>query len=136
MPRAGRGLRGPPLFFPPASRYAGGMGQQIYKGRIVDLRVERVTLPNGTAVDLELMHHPGASAVVAVDDGGRAVLIRQYRHAARGYIWELPAGIPHPAHQPPPSRAGRALAQGAGVAGPQPTPLRARFHPPRLADGG
>jgi len=79
------------------------MGQQIYKGRIVDLRVERVTLPNGTAVDLELMHHPGASAVVAVDDGGRVVLIRQYRHAAGGYIWELPAGILDAPDEPPES---------------------------------
>src|SRR5438093_13363560 len=84
---------GPPLFFPTASRYAGRMVRQIYKGRIVDLRVERVTLPNGAAVDLELMHHPGASAVVAADDQNRIVLIRQYRHAAGGYIWELPAGV-------------------------------------------
>ena len=91
------------------------MGQQIYKGRIVDLRVERVTLPNGTAVDLELMHHPGASAVVAVDDGGRVVLIRQYRHAAGDYIWELPAGILDAPDEPPESCAARELAEEAGV---------------------
>ena len=47
------------------------MARQIYKGRIVDLRVERVTLPNGTAVDLELIRHPGASAVAAIDDDGQ-----------------------------------------------------------------
>src|SRR2546426_8196199 len=102
MLRGGRRHPGPPLFFPPASRYAGRMARQIYKGRIVDLRVERVTLPNGTAVDLELIRHPGASAVAAVDDDGRVVLIRQYRHAAGGYIWELPAGTPDPPHRPPP----------------------------------
>src|SRR5438093_4268743 len=122
MLRGGRRHPGPPLFFPPASRYAGRMGQQIYKGRIVDLRVERVTLPNGTAVDLELMHHPGASAVVAVDDGGRVVLIRQYRHAAGGYIWELPAGGPRPPRQPPPARAGPGAAAGAGARAPERTP--------------
>src|SRR5438477_7070326 len=115
---------GPPLFFPPASRYAGRMGQQIYKGRIVDLRVERVTLPNGTAVDLELMHHPGASAVVAVDDGGRVVLIRQYRHAAGGYIWELPAGALPPPRAPPPGGAGAAAARGGGAAGSGAPPRR------------
>src|SRR5881409_1260974 len=83
----------PALSFPPAGRYARRMGRQIYKGRIVDLRVERVTLPNGTTVELELMHHGGASAVVALDDQERVVLLRQYRYAAGGYIWELPAGI-------------------------------------------
>src|SRR3989441_12558673 len=136
MPRAGRGLRGPPLFFPPASRYAGGMGQQIYKGRIVDLRVERVTLPNGTAVDLELMHHPGASAVVAVDDGGRVVLIRQYRHAAGGYIWELPAGLPHAPPEPPQRGAARRPGRGGRGEGRGRPPPRANFPPPRLCPRG
>src|SRR5947199_6780046 len=114
---------GPPLFFPPASRYAGRMGQQIYKGRIVDLRVERVTLPNGTAVDLELMHHPGASAVVAVDDHGRVVLLRQYRHAAGGSLWELPAGVLDAPDEPPRACAARELAEGARV------DAEARTHP-------
>src|SRR3989449_4736704 len=87
----------------------------IYKGRIVDLRVERVTLPTGTVVDLELMHHPGAAAVVAADERGRVVLIRQYRHAAGGYIWELPAGILDAPDEPPESCAARELAEEAGV---------------------
>src|SRR5437016_10010356 len=107
------------------------MGQQIYKGRIVDLRVERVTLPNGTAVDLELMHHPGASAVVAVDDGGRVVLIRQYRHAAGGYIWELPAARHRAPREPPPPGAAGARAAGAGGGGRRPAPPGASFTPPR-----
>ena len=41
------------------------MRREIYRGRIVNLTVERVTLPNGAEVELELMHHPGAAAVVA-----------------------------------------------------------------------
>ena len=134
MLRGGRRHPGPPLFFPPASRYAGRMGQQIYKGRIVDLRVERVTLPNGTAVDLELMHHPGASAVVAVDDGGRVVLIRQYRHAAGGYIWELPAGILDAPDEPPESCAARELAEEAGVEARELTPLGTIFTTPGFCD--
>src|SRR5438046_3546981 len=127
---------GPPLFFPPASRYAGRMGQQIYKARIVDLRVERVTLPNGTAVDLELMHHPGASAVVAVDDGGRVVLIRQYRHAAGGYIWELPAGVLHAPGEPPRACAARELAEEAGGGGRALTHPGAVFSPPGFCRRG
>ena len=59
----------------------------IYEGRIVNLRIESVALPNGRVVDLELMHHQGAAAVAAVDDAERVVLIHQYRHAAGGYIW-------------------------------------------------
>src|SRR5438552_15815041 len=115
MLRGGRRHPGPPLFFPPASRYAGRMGQQIYKGRIVDLRVERVTLPNGTAVDLELMHHPGASAVVAIDDAGAVVLIRQYRYAAGGYIWELPAGVLDSPGEQPEQCARREPREGTGL---------------------
>jgi ADP-ribose pyrophosphatase len=65
---------------------------QIYKGRIVDLRLEEVELPNAQTVTLELIHHPGAAAVVAVDGQGDVALVRQFRHAAGGYIWEVPAG--------------------------------------------
>src|SRR5712691_4173746 len=91
------------------------MVREIYKGRIVDLRVERVTLPNGTVVDLELMHHPGAAAVVAADEQGRVVLIRQYRHAAGGYLWELPAGVLASPDEPPAACATRELREEAGL---------------------
>ena len=90
------------------------MSRQIYKGRIVDLHLEHVTLPNGHAVDLEVMHHPGASAVAAVDDAQRVVLIRQFRHAAGGYIWELPAGVLAPAEAPA-ACAARELREEAGL---------------------
>src|SRR5262245_18792767 len=69
------------------------MRREVYRGRIVDLGIERVTLPNGTEVELEVIRHKGASAVAAVDDAGRVTLIRQFRHSAGGYIWELPAGV-------------------------------------------
>ena len=90
------------------------MVREIYKGRIVNLRIERVTLPNGTVVDLELMDHPGASAVAAVDEQERVLLIRQYRYAAGGYIWELPAGVINPG-EPPRDCAARELREEAGV---------------------
>src|SRR5439155_6301945 len=60
------------------------------------------------------MHHPGASAVVAADDQNRIVLIRQYRHAAGGYIWELPAGVLAP-DEPPEACAARELTEETGV---------------------
>jgi ADP-ribose pyrophosphatase len=66
--------------------------KEIYKGRIVHLFLEDVTLPNGVALTLEMVRHPGASAVVALDDAGDVTLVRQYRHAAGGFLWEIPAG--------------------------------------------
>ncbi len=91
------------------------MARQIYSGRIVDLWVERVTLPNGTTVDLELMHHPGASAVAAIDEANRVVLLRQYRHAAGGYLWELPAGVLDSPAELPERCAARELREEAGL---------------------
>ncbi len=91
------------------------MVRTIYEGRVVSLRIERVTLPNGATVDLELMDHKGASAVAAVDEARRVVLIRQYRHAAGGYIWELPAGILATADEAPVACAARELREEVGL---------------------
>jgi ADP-ribose pyrophosphatase len=110
------------------------MARQIYKGRIVDLRVEQVTLPNGTAVELELMHHVGASAVVAVDEGGRVILLRQYRYAAGGYIWELPAGILDGPGEAPEACAARELREEAGVEAAELRHLGTIFTTPGFCD--
>jgi ADP-ribose pyrophosphatase len=64
----------------------------VFAGRIVNLSVERVELPNGVTVELEIIHHPGAAAVVPLQEDGSVLLVRQYRHAAGGYVLELPAG--------------------------------------------
>jgi 8-oxo-dGTP pyrophosphatase MutT (NUDIX family) len=64
----------------------------IYSGRVIQVNIERVRLPNGNVADLEMVHHPGGAAVVAVDELDRVCLLRQYRHAAQGWLWELPAG--------------------------------------------
>ena len=64
----------------------------IYQGRVIRLNIERVRLPNNQVAELEIIHHPGGAAIVAVDDQQRVCLLNQYRHAAGGYIWELPAG--------------------------------------------
>ncbi len=76
------------------------MGRNIYKGRIVSLNLETVRLPNGATVELEVIHHPGAAAVVAMKDKDTVLLIRQYRHAAGGYILEIPAGTLRPRENP------------------------------------
>ncbi len=74
--------------------------KNIYKGRIVTLNIDSVVLPNGTGVDLETIRHPGAAAVVPVKDDGTIVLIRQFRHAAGGFIYEIPAGTLHQGEEP------------------------------------
>lgn len=74
--------------------------KQIYKGKIVDLFLERVALPNGAIAELELISHPGAAAVVPMKDEATVILIRQYRHAVGGFIYEIPAGKLHQGEDP------------------------------------
>jgi len=74
--------------------------KQIYAGIVVNLNVDTVTLPNGLTVDLEVVRHPGAAAVVPLKDDGTVILIRQFRHAAGGFIYEIPAGKLHPGEDP------------------------------------
>lgn len=74
--------------------------KHIYTGIVVNLNVDTVTLPNGLTVDLEVVRHPGAAAVVPLKDDGTVVLIRQFRHAAGGFIYEIPAGKLHPGEDP------------------------------------
>jgi len=76
--------------------------------------VEDVLLPNGAQLVMEIVHHPGGAAVVALDSQNRVCLLRQYRHAVGGWIWELPEGkIDH--QEPPLETARRELAEEAGV---------------------
>lgn len=72
----------------------------VFAGRIVTLNVESVTLPNGARVELEIIHHPGAAAVVPLHEDGSVLLVRQYRHAAGGYLLEIPAGKLEPGEDP------------------------------------
>lgn len=66
--------------------------QTVFAGRVIRVNVERVRLPNQSVADLEIVHHPGGAAVLAVDAQRRVCLLHQFRHAAGGWIWELPAG--------------------------------------------
>lgn len=90
--------------------------REIFSGRVVRLNVETVRLPNGHTAELEIVHHPGGAAVVALDDAQRVCLLRQFRHAAGGYVWELPAGKLEP-DEPHAVTAARELAEEAGQVG-------------------
>jgi 8-oxo-dGTP pyrophosphatase MutT (NUDIX family) len=87
----------------------------VFTGRVIQVNVERVRLPNDAVADLEIVHHPGGAAVVALDDEKRVCLLRQYRHAADGWIWELPAGKID-SREPPLETAQRELEEEAGMA--------------------
>ena len=76
------------------------MIKQIYKGRVVTLNLETATLPNRVTVELEVVRHPGAAAVVPMKGDGTVVLIRQYRLATGGFIYEIPAGKLYPGEDP------------------------------------
>ena len=71
--------------------------ERVYDGRVIDLDVDTVRFPDGSTGRLEMIRHPGASAVVPFLDSPtspdpRVLLLRQFRHAADGYLWEIPAG--------------------------------------------
>ena len=67
-------------------------GRLVHRGPAFDLCVEPVELPNGARIDLDIVRHPGAAAVVPFVSEDSVLLIHQYRHAAGGSIWEVPAG--------------------------------------------
>ena len=88
--------------------------KSLYEGRVVRLGLESLVLPNGKALQLEVVRHPGGAAVVALDTDNRVCLIRQYRHAAGGWLWELPAGKLEPGEAAQPT-AQRELEEEAGL---------------------
>jgi ADP-ribose pyrophosphatase len=72
----------------------------IHQGRVFKLFRDNVTLENGFTVDLDIVRHPGASAIVPLTDQHDIILIRQYRYAAGDFIWEIPAGTLEPEESP------------------------------------
>lgn len=76
------------------------MVKTIFKGKVVTLNLETVTLPNGATVELEVVRHPGAAAIVPMKDERTVILVRQFRLAAGGFIYEIPAGKLHPGEDP------------------------------------
>jgi ADP-ribose pyrophosphatase len=91
-----------------------GAIRDIYRGRIVHLTVEDVHLPNGHRLELEIVRHLGAAAVVPLDHDGGVTLLRQYRHAVGDYLWEVPAGTLD-AGETPDACAARELREEAGM---------------------
>jgi ADP-ribose pyrophosphatase len=93
--------------------------RRLHTGRVVSLDVDTVRYPDGTTGELEIVRHPGAAAVVPVasDPAGRdptVLMLRQYRYASDGVMWEVPAGRLSPGEDPV-DCARRELLEEAGV---------------------
>ena len=74
--------------------------EKVFQGSVVSLYVDTVRLGNGSQAVREKVTHPGAVAVVAENEDGLILLIRQYRHAAGEVLWEIPAGKLEPDEEP------------------------------------
>jgi ADP-ribose pyrophosphatase len=66
--------------------------EPAYLGKLINLYVDMVELPNGHQSEREIVRHPGAVAMVPIKEDGQVIMIRQYRHAARSVLLEIPAG--------------------------------------------
>src|SRR5437867_2730569 len=107
--------------------------KEIYKGRVVHLTAEEIVLPNGHRMELEIVRHPGASAIVPMTAGGDVILIRQFRYAVGGFIYEVPAGKLSPG-EPPEECAARELTEEAGVVAGRMTRLGSIVTTPGFTD--
>jgi 8-oxo-dGDP phosphatase len=87
---------------------------ELARGRLLRVRVDTVTMPDGTHAARELTEHPGAVAILALDEADRVLLIRQYRHPAGALLWEIPAGLRDVTGEPLLAAAQRELLEETG----------------------
>lgn len=102
-----------------------------HRGRVIEVSTDRLKFPNGHEHVLDLIRHPGAAAVVAVDRDSRICLVRQYRHAVQEFLWEVPAGKLDPGEAPD-RCAVRELAEETGVTAQRWNALGLYFPAPAL----
>jgi ADP-ribose pyrophosphatase len=107
--------------------------REIYRGRTFNVDVDQVRLPNGREVEMELVHHRGAAAVVPVLEDGTVLLVRQYRYATGGWLLEIPAGKLDGGESPE-SCAGREAEEEVGYRPGKLEPLGWIWSTPGFAD--
>ncbi|MCU1668479.1 MAG: putative pyrophosphohydrolase [Blastococcus sp.] len=108
--------------------------ENVYEGHVITLRRDTVAMPGGGSSVREIVHHPGAVAVVAIDENDRVVLLRQYRHPVGRHLWELPAGLRDEAGEPPLETAKRELAEEALLAAGRWSLLASSYSTPGFCD--
>lgn len=112
--------------------------RRVHAGRVIDLDLDTVRFPDGSSAELEVVRHPGAAAVLPVlsDPHGpdpTIVMLRQYRYAAGGELWEIPAGRLAPGEDPA-ACARRELAEETGLRAARLEPLTAIWTTPGFSD--
>ncbi|HEX7050615.1 MAG TPA: NUDIX hydrolase [Longimicrobiales bacterium] len=111
--------------------------ETIYDGRIVHLSIDTVRFPDGSTGRLEMIRHSGASAVLPILEEGEdplIVLLRQYRYAADGYLFEIPAGRPEWTGEAWSDCARRELEEEAGLIPERLVPLTTIYTTPGFTD--
>lgn len=122
---------------PPVS--VGKLGsRRQYTGRVINLDIDQVRFPNGTVGELEIIRHSGASAVIPflgdpASNDPSILLIRQYRYAADGFIYEIPAGRLEPG-EPPEECAVRELREETGCTAAKMEHLYTMYTTPGFTD--
>jgi ADP-ribose pyrophosphatase len=105
----------------------------VHTGRIFRLEIDRVTLPGGHTVDMEIVRHPGSVVLLPVPEPGTIILIRQYRYTIDRHIWELPAGSLKPGEDPD-AAAARECEEEIGLAPWRVTRLGSYYPTPGFCD--
>ena len=108
--------------------------EKVYEGRVIALRRDTVAMPGGGSSVREVVHHPGAVAIVALDDQDRVVLLRQYRHPVGRQLPEVPAGLRDEDGEPPLETAKRELAEEALLSAARWSLLTTSYSSPGFCD--
>ena len=98
-----------------AGQYTVVASKPVYRGRVVSMRTDELRMSDGTVATREIVEHPGAVGIVALDEADRVVLVNQYRHPVRQYLDELPAGLLDVAGEPALVAAKRELYEEAAL---------------------
>ena len=105
----------------------------VFKGRVFTVEVNRVRLPKGGELDMEVVRHRGSVVLIPMPDADHVVLIRQYRYVLDRWIWELPAGSLDPGEDPE-AAAARECEEEIGLVPARVTRLGALYPTPGYSD--
>jgi 8-oxo-dGTP pyrophosphatase MutT (NUDIX family) len=108
--------------------------ETVFEGPVISLYRDRVAMPGGGDSVRDIVRHPGAVAIVALDDRQHVVLVRQYRHPVGAHLWELPAGLRDADGEPPVETAKRELAEEAQLSAARWSLLATSYSSPGFCD--
>jgi ADP-ribose pyrophosphatase len=105
----------------------------VYEGRVFKIEVDRVQLPSGHTIDMDVVRHPGSVVLLATPSDDEVILVRQYRYTIDKWIWELPAGSLEP-DEDPAAAAARECEEEIGLAPRRVERLQSFYPTPGFCD--